>query len=41
MTNALAKKYNIIIPVMEVRSQDIDPTTLGHGRIRKPIHSEF
>lgn len=41
MTKVLAKKYNIIIPVMEVRSQDIDPTTLGHGRIRKPIHSEF
>lgn len=41
MTKALAEKYNIIIPVMEVRSQDINPTTLGHGRIRKPIHSEF
>ena len=36
MTQALADKYQIIIPVMELNTKGTDPSTLGHGQVRKP-----
>ena len=34
MTHALAEKYQIQIPVTEVNIDNIDTSTLGHGKAR-------
>lgn len=39
ITQALADKYKIIIPVMEVNAKGTDPRVLGHGRVRKPNYN--